>query len=129
MVMQYGMSQLGRINFKDERSSAFLMGSSSLEARRYSEATAEKIDAEVRDIIDTALNRVRDVLTVRKAALQAITDRLIEVEAIDSDELKQIIEANLPGPMLVPGTDGIVRKKPGTAEPAVDNPERQSSEN
>jgi cell division protease FtsH len=130
MVMQYGMSSLGRINYKDERSSAFLMGSSSIEPRRYSEATAERIDGEVRRIIDTALKRVKEVLTGRMAALQALTDRLIEVEAIDSDELKKIIEANVSLPLLVPGTDAVPRKT-NTPINAYDNSnhiERQSKE-
>jgi cell division protease FtsH len=130
MVMQYGMSSLGRINYKDERSSAFLMGSSSIEPRRYSEATAERIDGEVRRIIDTALKRVKEVLTGRMAALQALTDRLIEVEAIDSDELKKIIEANVSRPLLVPGTDAVPRKT-NTPINAYDNSnhiERQSKE-
>jgi cell division protease FtsH len=129
MVMQYGMSTLGRINFKDERSSAFLTNSTAtVGGRRYSEATAEQIDSEVKRIIETALNRVRDILVARKAALQAVTDRLIEVESIDAEELKQIIEANSARPMLVPGT-GIVHKKIvlPTAVESIDNFDRPAS--
>ncbi len=127
MVMQFGMSPLGRINYKDERSSAFLSGSSmSLGGKRYSEATAEKIDAEVRRIIDTALNKVRNILTVRKSSLQALTDRLIEVESIDSDELKRIIDNHSPGPLLVPGTDVVPKKShqnpPEISEDAAEKP-------
>ena len=33
-----------------------------------------------------------------------MADRLIEKEVIDADELKQIIEANSPSPLIVPGT-------------------------
>ena len=106
MVMQYGMSTLGRINFKDERSSAFLSGSAtSLGSRRFSEATAERIDAEVHRIIDDAIEKVRQTLKVRRAALIALTERLIEIESVDSDELKLIIDENSPGLLLVPGTD------------------------
>jgi cell division protease FtsH len=125
MVMQYGMSSLGRINYKDERSSAFLVNSTTTAGtRRYSEATAEQIDAEVKRIIEIALNRTRDILVARKAALQALTERLIEVESVDSDVLKQIIEANSPGPMLVPGTDVVPKKATPVAGPVVaENPE------
>ena len=105
MVMRYGMSSLGRINFKEDRSSPFLAGSSgSLSAREYSDNTAEKIDAEVRRIIDEAIEKVRETLQVRKQALIALTERLIDVESVDHEELKQIIDENSPGPVLVPGT-------------------------
>ena len=111
MVMQYGMSSLGRVNFKQDRSSAFLAGSqNSSGMRRYSEATAQNIDREVKRIIDDALEAVRNTLRVRKQALEALTARLIEVESVDSAELKELIDENSPGPLLVPGTDASVRK-------------------
>ena len=111
MVMQYGMSPiLGRINFKQDRSSPFLAGASGGHAaRQYSESTAQVIDAEVKKIIDEALEKVRKILDVRKQALIALTDRLIEVESVDATELKQIIDENSPGPVIVPGTDAAVR--------------------
>ena len=92
MVMQYGMSSLGRINFRQDRSSAFLSGASgSLGSRQYSEKTAHEIDTEVSRIIDDALEAVRKMLLERKPALVALTDRLIEVESVDSVELLSLI--------------------------------------
>ncbi len=117
MVMRYGMSSLGRINFKEDRSSPFLAGASGgLSAREYSDSTAEKIDAEVRMIIDEAIEKVRETLQVRKQALIALTERLIEVESIDHEELKQIIDENSPGPLLVPGTGASPREETATSE-------------
>ena len=112
MVMQYGMSSLGRVNFKEDRSSAFLAGAQTASGmRRFSEDTAQKIDLEVKRIIDEAIERVRNTLNVRKMALEALTKRLIEVESVDSAELKQLIDENSPGPLLVPGT-GVSYRKP-----------------
>ena len=106
MVMRYGMSSLGRVNFQKDRSSPFLAGSSnSVGGQLYSEVTAREIDQEVSRIIDEAVEKVRDTLKVRKQALVAITDRLIDVESIDSDELKELMDENSPGPLLVPGTN------------------------
>ena len=123
MVMQYGMSDLGRVNFKQDRSSPFLAGSSgALSSRMYSEETAREIDTEVNRIIDEALERVRKILRERKAALVALTDRLIEIESVESDELKQIIDDNSPGPLLVPGTDLAPMR------PAVINDEDEKGE-
>ena len=123
MVMQYGMSELGRVNFKQDRSSPFLAGSSgALSSRMYSEETAREIDNEVNRIIDEALERVRKILRERKAALVALTDRLIEVESVESLELKQIIDDNSPGPLLVPGTDSAPMR------PAINNDDEEKGE-
>jgi len=106
MVMRYGMSSLGRVNFQKDRSSPFLAGANnSVGGQLYSEITAREIDEEVSGIINEAVEKVRDTLKVRKQALQAITDRLIEVESIDSEELKELMDENSPGPLLVPGTN------------------------
>ena len=51
------------------------------------------------------LEKVRHILEVRRAALEALTRRLIEVESVDGEDLKKIMEANSPGPLVVPGTD------------------------
>lgn len=131
MVMQYGMSSLGRVNLKEERGSAFLSGSTTtLNGKRFSEATAERIDAEVRRIIDDAIEKVRHILITRMKSLTALTDRLIEVESIDAAELKVIIDENSTGPHLAPGTHTATGKKlsPPAAPIATDFPPACSSE-
>lgn len=105
MVTQYGMSQLGRVNYKEDRSNPFLTGSAAdLGGRMYSEVTAREIDEEVKHIIDSAIKEVRKTLNDRRAALEALTNRLIEVESVGHDELKQIVDDSTTGPMVVPGT-------------------------
>lgn len=112
MVMQYGMSAMGRINFKEDRSNPFLAGASGGGgSRQYSEDTAKNIDSEVKRIIEQAIEAVREMLIVRKQALIALTERLIEVESVDADELQEIIDENSPGPLLVPGTDVPARSE------------------
>jgi cell division protease FtsH len=105
MVMEYGMSRMGRINFREGNRSAFLAsaGSDSF-GREYSEQTAREIDQEVKRLIDESIQRARTILTERRAALEALANKLIEVEVIESEELKRIIDATLPGPRVVPGT-------------------------
>ena len=115
MVMQYGMSSMGRINFKKDRSSPFLAGSGGSAAVSYSGVTAREIDVEVKKIIDEAVEKVRTTLKERKPALVALTDRLIEVESVDSDELKNIMDENTPGPLLVPGTSAQNHQDQNTA--------------
>ena len=52
-------------------------------AADYSEQTAREIDVEVRKIIDDATEEVRRILQSRRAALEAVAQRLIEKEVID----------------------------------------------
>jgi cell division protease FtsH len=117
MVMEYGMSRLGRVNFRESNRSAFLAITGGEEGMRTcSEVTLREIDEEVRRILDEAIEKVRHILDVRRGALEALTRRLIEVESIDSSELKRIIVETSPGPLVVPGTEAAL--KLAAAEPS-----------
>jgi cell division protease FtsH len=110
MVMEYGMSRLGRVCYRDSQRSPFLAGGTTDERlRSYSETTAREIDQEVKRILDEGLEKARRILTSRKKALLALTNRLIEIESLDAVELRQIIEENSSGPQVVPGTDAAPR--------------------
>ncbi len=105
MVMEYGMSRLGRVNYRESNRSPFLAAAGGEEKiHSHSEQTAREIDQEVRRFIDESIEKVRHILDVRRAALEALTKRLIDVESVDSTELKRIIEESSPGPLVVPGT-------------------------
>jgi cell division protease FtsH len=105
MVMQYGMSRLGRVNYRESRSSAFLAGSMSEDhSRQFSEKTAREIDEEVKRILDESIEKVRHILEVRRNALEALTQLLIEIESVDAVGLQRIVEENSAGPLVVPGT-------------------------
>jgi len=118
MVMDYGMSRLGRVAYRESGRSPFLAGSGGdlSQARSHSEQTAREIDEEVRRIVDTAMERVRRIMESRRAALEAITARLIECEVIDGEELRTIIEASIGTPQLVPGTEAE-RRVPAATTP------------
>ncbi len=107
MVMDYGMSRLGRVTYRESPRSPFLAtGGHEFNAPRgHSEQTAREIDQEVSRIIQAAIERVRRILETRRAALEAVTARLIESEVIDGTELREIVEAAMESPQLVPGTD------------------------
>jgi cell division protease FtsH len=112
MVMDYGMSRLGRINLRESARSPFLSGSGEFPRERtYSEQTAREIDKEVQRITEEAIERVRRILESRRPALVGLAKRLIENEVIDADELRQIVEENSPSPQIVPGTT-TDRKRP-----------------
>jgi len=126
MVMDYGMSRLGRVTYRESQRSPFLAGAGAdlPQSRSHSEQTAREIDEEVRRIIDTAMERVRRTMESRRAALEAITRRLIECEVIDGEELRTIIETSMDAPQLVPGTEAERRQPapPPAVAPVVSRP-------
>jgi len=119
MVMDYGMSRLGRVTYRESPRSPFLAGGGAdlPTARTHSEQTAREIDEEVRRIVDAAMERVRRILETRRAALEAITQRLIECEVIDGEELRKLVEASTGTPQLVPGTESERRPSRPAADP------------
>ncbi len=123
MVMDYGMSRLGRVTYRENPRSPFLAGAGGdlPMARTHSEQTAREIDQEVRRIVDEAMDKVRRIIESRRSALEAVTRRLIESEVIDGTELAAIVEASAVAPQLVPGTDAERRPARGgpAAEPAA----------
>jgi cell division protease FtsH len=122
MVMDYGMSRLGRVNYRESNRSPFLISGEVSRMQTHSEHTAREIDEEVKRIVDEGLQRTRHILQSRRAALVAISEELIKQEVIDATLLKELIEASSPSAMLVPGTDidGKRRTSPTPAKQARD---------
>lgn len=104
MVMEYGMSELGRLCYRESNRSAFLMTGPEDRIQGISEETSRQIDAAVRRIVDECLEKVREILSTRREALIALAEELMVVESVDAPTLKKIIEDHLPGPRVVPGT-------------------------
>jgi cell division protease FtsH len=113
MVTEFGMSRLGRLSLRDDAPSHLGVYNDWMRPRWYSEATAEEIDREIRRILDEAFQRARRILEIRRQALEALAQRLIEKEVIDQDELREIVEANSPGPVVVPGTEEVKVRRDG----------------
>ena len=111
MVMEFGMSRLGRVAYRESSGNAFLGGGAEMPRDRYySERTAREIDEEIRRVIDESLERARHILETRNEALVALALRLIEKEVIDFDELKEVVEEASPSPKIVPGTEGVAKR-------------------
>ncbi|HEX6963879.1 MAG TPA: ATP-dependent zinc metalloprotease FtsH [Lacipirellula sp.] len=105
MVMDFGMSRLGRVNFRESHRSPFLAtGGDFGRSSSHSEHTAREIDEEVKRILDEMLERVRQILAERRQSLEAVTKSLMEQETIDSETLKEIIDETTSGARIVPGT-------------------------
>lgn len=90
MVTRLGMSsELGPMVYGQKEEMIFL-GREISEQRDYSEAVAEKIDAEVRRIVDEAYTQTRQILTKYQAELEAVAQKLLEVETLSREEFEKI---------------------------------------
>jgi cell division protease FtsH len=91
MVTKYGMSERLGLATYGERAPLFLKGSGVSGEREYSDATARTIDEEVRAILDRTQDRVRGLLTARKAVLVHAATELKRVETLEGDQLKRLL--------------------------------------
>ncbi len=93
MVTEYGMSDaLGLINYDGNKRARFLDIPIPQERGNYSEETALKIDAEIRRIITEAHDTAHALLTARRHQVDAIARRLLDVEVIEGDELRRMLD-------------------------------------
>jgi cell division protease FtsH len=93
MVMKYGMSErLGLVTF-GERAPSFLKTPGPMwpSERTYSEETARAIDEEVRRIIEDIHERVRGILTAKKAVLTAAATELKRTETLEGERLRRLL--------------------------------------
>jgi len=81
----------GAVNYNGNQRPVFLDTPFASERGNYSEETALKIDAEVKRILGEAHDTARRVLRDRRATLDALSERLLEKEVVEADELKAIM--------------------------------------
>lgn len=99
MVMDFGMSKLGRVNFRENPRGMFIGESGMIQQRLHSEKTAWEIDQEIKSIIEEMYAKTKELLVFKKETLERLSDRLLEKEILDTDELKAVIENDpLPEP-------------------------------
>ena len=92
MVTRFGMSdKLGPMMFGQKEEMIFL-GREISEQRDYSEAVAEEIDSEVRAIVTWAYDEARRIIHEHRDKLDAVANRLLEVETIDAEEFLALME-------------------------------------
>ncbi|HZR57310.1 MAG TPA: ATP-dependent zinc metalloprotease FtsH [Terriglobales bacterium] len=91
MVCEFGMSDLGPLTFGKKEEQIFL-GREINQHRDYSEATAVKIDDEVRRMIGQGYNTAKGILAEHNEPLVRIALALLEREVLDGNEIKMLID-------------------------------------
>ena len=95
MVCDWGMSELGPLNFGKKEEQIFL-GREITQHRDYSEDTAIKIDQEVRKIVMENYERAKKLLSENLDLLHRLAKELLDREVLDNNEIEKIINGNGP---------------------------------
>ena len=86
MVIKWGLSdKVGTIDYSDDETKAYSA------SKEYSEETGKLIDAEIKDIVDTAHKKAIDILTKKKDDLEKLAQALLEYETLTGKEIKDVL--------------------------------------
>lgn len=95
MVTQWGLSSLGPLTFGEEEGEVFL-GRGQTQQKDISDNTAQKIDEEIRLIIDENYKHAETLLAENRDKLDLMADALIKYETIDAHQIEDIMSGNTP---------------------------------
>jgi cell division protease FtsH len=118
MVTRYGMSDsLGTMVYVDTESESIFGRNST---KTVSELTQQKVDAEIRMLIDSQYALARSILEQNRDKVEAMVTALMEWETIDAEQITDIMEGRPPrAPTLPPAT--TFGNSAGTPGPAAGN--------
>ncbi|MDD2954984.1 MAG: ATP-dependent zinc metalloprotease FtsH [Oscillospiraceae bacterium] len=127
MVTRYGFSEkLGPVVYGQEHDEVFL-GRDFSQTRNYSENVAAEIDSEVREIIDNAYERAKDILVQHLEQLHMISAYVFKHEKIDGDSFRKLMRGEmspgvLPDLSLIGQTGGTPKAEPEPPAAPEENP-------
>ncbi len=103
MVTQWGMSDaLGPIGYDENQQEVFL-GHSVTQSKNVSEATAQKIDNEIRKIVEEGYHLAQETLREKSNDLHALAQGLLEYESLTGEEINAILRGEpMPKPARAP---------------------------
>lgn len=91
MVTEYGMSDLGPLQFEQQEGSVFL-GRDYNKSQHFSNEVANEIDMEMRKIIDDCHLKAKDIIQKNKDLLKLIADTLLEYETLTKEQIDYLVE-------------------------------------
>jgi cell division protease FtsH len=104
MVTRYGMSEaMGPMVYAENEGEVFL-GRSVTRTTNISEETMQKVDAEIRRIIDEQYKVARDLIEANRDKIEAMTAALLEWETIGREQISAIMEGKEPPPPKAAGS-------------------------
>jgi cell division protease FtsH len=133
MVTRWGLSEaLGTVAYGENQEEVFL-GYSVARQQNISEATVQKIDAEIRRLVEEGYKEAEQILTDKRGDLETLAKGLLEFETLTGDEIKDlimgkrptresVIEPTTPRSSTVP-TAGAGRNRPRPEGPLEPQPQ------
>ena len=109
MVCEWGMSSLGPIAYGKKEEQIFL-GREIAQHRDYSEATAIRIDEEVKKFVTEGYEKARAILAGDRETLERIARALIEREVLDGPEVALLLEGHTLPPLPIPAKDDVMQQ-------------------
>ncbi|MDD4705919.1 MAG: ATP-dependent zinc metalloprotease FtsH [Bacilli bacterium] len=91
MVTEYGMSDLGPVQFEHKSEGVFL-GRDYNKSRNFSDTVALEIDQEVRKIIDSCYKKATKIIKENEDLVMLLTDTLIEKETLTREEIVELVK-------------------------------------
>ena len=91
MVTEYGMSELGPVQFEHQESSVFL-GRDYNKSRNFSSQVAFEIDQEQRKIINECYDKTKKIIKDNKDLLDVIAKTLLRYETITKEQIEQLVK-------------------------------------
>jgi cell division protease FtsH len=96
MVTRWGLSDaLGTVAYGENQEEVFL-GYSVSRQQNISEATVQKIDAEIKRLVEAGYTEAEKVLTEKRADLEVLAKGLLEYETLSGDEIKDLLAGKPP---------------------------------
>jgi cell division protease FtsH len=92
MVTEYGMSDLGPVQFEHRSGEVFLGRDYTNSNKNYSDTVALEIDKEIRKIVDECYKRAKKLLEENKDLVQLLSDTLYEKETITKEEIEELVK-------------------------------------
>jgi cell division protease FtsH len=111
MVCEWGMSDLGPVSFGKREEQIFL-GREIAQHRDYSEATAIRIDEQVKQFVTQGYERATKIIEDHSDAVDRIALALLEREVLDGNEVTQLIEGQVLAKVVPPPTGDGTRQQP-----------------
>jgi cell division protease FtsH len=96
MVTRWGLSaELGTVSYGENQEEVFL-GHSVSRQQNVSEQTAQKIDAEIRRLVEAGLSEATSILVERRDELETLAQGLLEYETLSGEEIKNLLAGKPP---------------------------------
>ena len=96
MVTKWGLSSLGPLKYGEDDTNPFLGKSAAMQNKTFGGETSNKIDVEIKKIIDDSYKKAMKILKDNLDKLHVMADALIKYETIDSDQIDDIMAGAKP---------------------------------